>query len=219
MSEQYNREGSPQSIRDKYHSKAAETYREHLAACERGEASGDTPVVPFEIAVVQVKDLSKLGASGFGSAPPPEEASSFGLISGLGSLTSKAAAAARQRAAGAAEALKNSERLGSLTDTVKGSVKGAVQVARSTAESYASFDASADLSHLRVRGVSDGPGGNGEGAGSSSNVPEDDGWEGFGGFDSDGRLASTASSVASTASWLLGAAKESVQRVSTFDPG
>ena len=147
MPEEYNRNGSPQSIRDKYQSNAAEAYRDHLGKVGRGEASGPPPQVPFEVAVVQQRDTKQV--SGFGSAPPPASASSFdgmggldSLMSGLGSLGSKTVNLTSKVAAVAAPRLSN----------FKDSVKSVAVLAAEKASTIGGPpDASAlSLAHLRA---------------------------------------------------------------------
>eukprot|EP00900_Chrysochromulina_parva_P000886 jgi/Chrpa1/10799/Chrysochromulina_OHIO_Genome00020191-RA len=189
MPEEYNRNGSPQSIRDKYQSRAAEAYRDHLGKVGRGEASGPPPQVLFEVAVVQQRDTKQM--SGFGSAPPPASASSFdgmggldSLMSGLGSLGSKTVNLTSKVAAVAAPRLSN----------LKDSVKSVAVLAAERASTIGGPpDASAlSLAHLRA--------GRGEGssavAGGGAGAVEDS-FEGFGAEDTD-----VLSKVGETASWL-----------------
>ena len=204
MPEEYNRNGSPQSIRDKYQSKAAEAYRDHLGKVGRGEASGPPPQVPFEVSVVQQRDTKQV--SGFGSAPPPASASSFdgmggldSLMSGLGSLGSKTVNLTSKVAAVAAPRLSN----------FKDSVKSVAVLAAEKASTIGGPpDASAlSLAHLRA-GRGDGSSAVAGGGGGAV----EDSFEGFGAEDTD-----VLSKVGETASWLGGALLGRAEKAVSFD--
>ena len=151
MPESYNKNGTTGSIRDKYHTKAAEAYREHIGKIGRGEPTSLVPV-PFEVVVQQVATEKKM--AGFGSAPPPREESGLGLgslVSGISSLT----AAAREKAS----ELKDSERarawkqgIGSGASSLLSAARDAKSRVVEKAQDYASFDAASDLRHLRDGG-------------------------------------------------------------------
>ena len=224
MPESYNKNGTTGSIRDKYHTKAAEAYREHIGKIGRGEPTSLVPV-PFEVVMQQVVTEKKM--AGFGSAPPPREESGLGLgslVSGISSLT----AAAREKAS----ELKDSERarawkqgIGSGASSLLSAARDAKSRVVEKAQDYASFDAASDLRHLRDGGGDGGDGG-------------DDGFAGFGGFggfgdvvgDDTAQQAKEAAELAKVkakeaagkakeaASWLWGAAKSNVQEAVSFNP-
>ena len=153
MPEEYNRGGGP-IVRDKYHTKAAEAYREHMSRLERGEPSSLTPV-PWEVVKVQVAAEKKM--AGFGSQPePPPDAGMAGLdslmgsLSSLGSATASLTAAARQKAASGLQTA-GAKALPALGSAV-GSVKDIYGAARDRVQAHASFDATRDLAHLSGSG-------------------------------------------------------------------
>ena len=229
MPEEYNRLGQP-IIRDKYHTKAATAYREHIAALERGEASSLQPV-PWEVIVVQAATEKKMAGFGSGPPPPPDGgmAGLDSLMSSLGSLGSATAsitAAAKlkaQAAAASAKELATESALPAL-GTAVGAVKGAVSAARGRAETLATFDATKDLAHLRSGADDDG-----DAPAASDSATE--GFGGFSGFDLAGNLAGSDGSsargalrsglatVGSTASWLWSTTAETVVQASSFDAG
>ena len=174
MPESFNTSGGP-CIRDKYHTKAAEAYREHLQRVERGEPSQLTPL-PFEVVQVQAAPERKM--AGFGSAPPPQQDAGMAgldsLMSGFSSLT----ASARERAASAAQSAKAAAMpaLGSVAERARERSKQLV----GSLETYASFDASRDLGHLSA-GEQHGGGGGGAGAGSGGGSGWGSGGGGAGG--------------------------------------
>ena len=216
MPESFNRDGQP-CIRDKYNTKSAAAYRDHISALARGEPS-DLQVVPWQVVQIQTAPEKKM--SGFGSqpAPSPQDGGMAGLdslMSSFSSLTAKAA----EKAAAAKEVAKASAlpALGNVAGSVAATAKGAIGVARGQLETMATFDASRDLRHLAAPGDAAGV----AGAASAAGAGAGDGGDFFAGFGEDDvapRLSRGLSTAKETASWLWGAAKDQVEKATTFDP-
>ena len=202
MPESFNTSGGP-CVRDKYHTKSAEAYREHMAALDRGEPSTLRPVA-WEVVAVAAAPERKM--AGFGSAPPPDPNEGMGgLMSGFSSLS----AAVREKASAAKEYTKEYAKDSAVLGSVASKARAAVGAARNQLENYASFDATRDLAHLSAEGR-------------EAAAAQEEEEEAFGGFDvpadATQSIAAAASTAKETASWLWGAASSQVQKATTFDP-
>ena len=216
MPESYNNDGNTQSIKDKYHTKSMEAYRDHMAALDRGEPSTLVPV-PWEVVAVVAAPERKM--SGFGSAPPPPADNGMAgldsLMSGLSSLKSKAA----EKASAAKEAAKGYAKESAVLGSVVEKASIVTDFAKNKIDRATTFDAMSDLKHLR-----DPSSGGGEGAGGGGG--DDEAFGGFDGFDVDvdlakEKLANAASTAKETAKetvgWLWGAASSRLEKATTFD--